>query len=471
MNRDQVFISYSRKDKDWLERLRTMLVPLTRAGVKIWADTDIKPGEEWKPAIEAALSRTKVAVLLVSPDFLASPFIHENELPPLLEAAKVKGLTILWVPVRPCYYQKTVIVGYQAAIDPKSPLSILLGAKREAALVEIVGKIDQLMSTPPQPTTPTAPSPSPQPQSSPAHSPGPSGVGLGMKATNPLPPLENIHGWPAAKVQALQQATAQALGCPVIFRDRLKSGGMGPEMLIIPAGEFLMGSPVDEAERRPSEDPQHRVLIAKPFALGRYAVSFEEYDQFCTATGRKKPSDMGWGRGQRPAINLSWREAGAYCDWLSQETGAGYRLPSEAEWEYGARAGSQTAFWWGDEIDTKRANYDGRRTYPNGPRGEYRGQTLPVASFEPNPFGLSQVHGNVWEWVEDGWHEDYQGAPVDGSAWGEAGGGDGSWRVVRGGGWGSNPLWLRSAFRIRVTTDEAGSNLGFRLARTLSFPL
>src|SRR5512143_1399172 len=123
MERDQVFISYSRKDKEWLERLQTMLVPLTRAGLKIWADTDINPGEEWKKVIEQALTRTKVAVLLVSPDFLASRFIHENELPPLLEAAKDQGLTILWVLVRPCYYKLSAIAKYQPALSPPLPLS------------------------------------------------------------------------------------------------------------------------------------------------------------------------------------------------------------------------------------------------------------------------------------------------------------------------------------------------------------
>lgn len=464
MNRDQVFISYSHKDKSWLEQLQKMLVPLKRAGIKLWADTDIKPGEKWQPAIEVALSSTKVAVLLVSPDFLASRFIHENELPPLLDAAKTQGLTILWVPVRPCFYEKTVIADYQAAHPPESPLFRLQGAKRGEALLKIAKLIDQLMSAP------LPPSPTPQPQSSSVHSPRPSEEGLGVRATNLLPPLENIHGWPAARVQARQQATAHALGRPVTFRDRLKSGGLGPEMVIIPAGEFLMGSPQNEAGRLPNEGPQHRVLIAQPFALGRYAVTFEEYDQFCAATAREKASDWGWGRGQRPAISISWREARAYCDWLSQETGADYRLPSEAEWEYGARAGSRTAFWWGDEIDTKHANYNGNYTYRNGPRGGYRQQTLPVASFEPNPFGLYQVHGNVWEWVQDEWHDDYSGAPGDGSAWETSAGGNGP-RVVRGGGWSLIPEGLRSAARNWFSTDDAFNDLGFRLARTLSLSL
>jgi formylglycine-generating enzyme required for sulfatase activity len=200
------------------------------------------------------------------------------------------------------------------------------------------------------------------------------------------------------------------------FQERLRDGSTGPEMVVIPAGEFLMGSPEDESERQANEGPQHPVVFAQSFAMGRYAVTFDEYDRFCEATGREKPGDQGWGRGRRPVINVSWEDTVAYCGWLSQETGAPYRLLSEAKWEYAARAGTKTAFWWGDEIDTTRANYNGEYTYRNGPKGEYRQKTVPVDAFEPNPFGLYQVHGNVWEWVQDAWHGSYEGAPTDGSA-------------------------------------------------------
>ncbi|MDS4031748.1 MAG: formylglycine-generating enzyme family protein [Candidatus Contendobacter sp.] len=219
------------------------------------------------------------------------------------------------------------------------------------------------------------------------------------------------------------------------FQDRLRDGRMGPEMVVIPAGEFLMGSPADESERQASEGPQHPVAFARPFAMGRYAVTFEEYNLFCQSTGRQKSSDSSWGRGRRPVINVSWEDAVAYCAWLSSETGAPYRLPSEAEWEYAARGVTKTAFWWGDEIDPTRANYNGNHTYRNGARGEYRRRTVPVDDFQPNPFGLYQVHGNVWEWVQDSWYGDYQNAPADGSAWEET---DGGPRVLRGGSWSAN---------------------------------
>ncbi|MEO1277147.1 MAG: SUMF1/EgtB/PvdO family nonheme iron enzyme, partial [Pseudomonadota bacterium] len=176
----------------------------------------------------------------------------------------------------------------------------------------------------------------------------------------------------------------------------------GPEMVVIPAGEFVMGSPEDEPERSKSEGPQHRVRIARSFALGRYAVTFEEYDAFCAATGADKPNDRSWGRGRRPAINVSWDDANAYCAWLSEQTGADYRLPSEAEWEYACRAGTETPFWWGREITPEQANYHGNFVYAGGgAKGVYREKTEPVDAFEPNPWGLYQTHGNVLEWCQD----------------------------------------------------------------------
>ncbi len=250
-----------------------------------------------------------------------------------------------------------------------------------------------------------------------------------------------------------------------VFRDPMASGGEGPEMVVIPARSFLMGSPDDEPEPDSDEGPQHRVTIAHPFALGRYAVTFDKYDAFCAATGRQKPDDAGWGRGRRPAINVSWGDASAYCAWLSGETGAAYRLPSEAEWEYAARAGTTTPFWWGRAITPDQANYNGTYAYTGGgAKGVWRQKTEPVDAFQPNPWGLYQVHGNVREWCQDAWNDSYQGAPTDGSAW-EAG--DTSRAVLRGGSWSNVALVLRSAFRSWFWRVNRYNNVGFRLARTL----
>ncbi|MDP3664722.1 MAG: SUMF1/EgtB/PvdO family nonheme iron enzyme [Nitrosomonas sp.] len=238
------------------------------------------------------------------------------------------------------------------------------------------------------------------------------------------------------------------------FRDPLQSGGEGPLLTVIPAGRFVMGSPENEPGRSDDEGPQHEVIIAQPFALGVYAVTFTEYDRFCSATGRKTPDDNDWGRENRPVINVSWHDAQAYRGWLNEQTGQSYRLPSEAEWEYACRAGTQTPFYTGERINSEQANF-----------GKAHGRTLPVGSFPSNKFGLYDMHGNVWEWAQDCWHESYQNAPVDGSAWLEANGGACDRRVVRGGSWNYYPQYLRSAIRLWFLTDVAYLNLGFRIAR------
>jgi formylglycine-generating enzyme required for sulfatase activity len=250
-------------------------------------------------------------------------------------------------------------------------------------------------------------------------------------------------------------------------KDVFKEFAKGPEMVVVPAGSFTMGSPAREEGRFDDEGPQHTVTIGRPFAVGRFAVTFDEWDA-CVADGGgngHKPSDQGWGRGRRPVINVSWEDATAYAAWLSRKTGKTYRLLSEAEWEYVARAGTTTPFWWGASISPKQANYDGNYTYGNGPKGEYRQRTLPVDSFDPNPWGLYQVHGNVWEWTQDCWNGSYAGAPSDGSAWTT---GDCGRRVVRGGSWKFSPQYLRSACRSGFSTDFRVVNLGFRVGRTLT---
>jgi formylglycine-generating enzyme required for sulfatase activity len=215
------------------------------------------------------------------------------------------------------------------------------------------------------------------------------------------------------------------------------------------------------------EGPQHIVRIKAPFAVGRFAVTFDEWDA-CAADGGCKgyrPGDEGRGRGKGPVINVSFDDAMAYVEWLSRMTGKTYRLLSEAEREYVTRAGTTTAFWWGDTISTSQANYDGNYTFRGGPKGEYRQQSLPVDSFAPNTWGLYNVHGNVWEWCEDIWHESYKGAPTDGSAWIQ--GGDTSRRVVRGGSWVDNPRILRAANRDSYSSGLPNNTLGFRVGRTL----
>jgi formylglycine-generating enzyme required for sulfatase activity len=261
----------------------------------------------------------------------------------------------------------------------------------------------------------------------------------------------------------LSSAQEQALKS----KDAFKECADCPEMIVVPAGSFKMGSPDSEMSRSSDESPQHSVTFARQFAVGRFAVTFDEWDA-CVAEGGcggYRPVDQFWGRGRRPVINVSWDDAKAYVAWISKKTGKTYRLLSEAEREYVTRAGTTSPFWWGSSISTSQANYDGRSTYGDGPKGEFLEHTVPVDSFQPNPWGLFQVHGNLYDMVEDCYHDSYRGAPSDGSAWTS---GDCGRRVVRGGSWLNIPLSLRSAFRFRLTARDRGFNYGLRIGRTLT---
>ena len=239
-----------------------------------------------------------------------------------------------------------------------------------------------------------------------------------------------------------------------------------PELVVVPSGSYEMGSPSGEAGRGGDEGPVHRVTFERPFAVGVYEVTFGEWDACVSdnGCGGYRPGDEGWGRGPRPVIHVNWDDAKAYVGWLSRKTGEEYRLLSESEWEYVARAGTTGPFHTGSTISTERANYHGGSTYGSGRKGQYRKKTIPVGSFPANGFGLHDVHGNVWEWVEDCYSDGYVGAPVDGSAW--------EWncdrRVLRGGSWDDDPVGLRSADRFRRGTGDRLSFLGFRIARTLT---
>ena len=246
------------------------------------------------------------------------------------------------------------------------------------------------------------------------------------------------------------------------FSDTLRSGGQGPEMVVVPTGSFQMGC-VSGRDCEDDEQPVHQVTIEQPFAVGVYEVTFAEYDRFASATGRERPDDEGWGRGRRPVINVSWADAVAYTQWLSQETGRRYRLLSEAEWEHVARAGTTTAYSWGDSIGRNRANCDGCGSqWEPGFFGG--GQTAPVGSFAANGWGLHDVHGNAYEWVQDCWNDSYAGAPSDGRAWES---GDCSLRVRRGGSWHYSSWSLHSADRDDLPAFIRRDNLGFRIARSL----
>lgn len=237
------------------------------------------------------------------------------------------------------------------------------------------------------------------------------------------------------------------------FRDTLQDGSLGPEMVWIPAGTFRMGD--IQGGSQYSELPVHEVSVPR-FAIGRYEVTFAEYDKFAEATGREKPVDEGWGRGNRPVINVSKNDASAYIDWLSQQTGHQYRLPSEAEWEYAARAGTETKYWWGNEIGFNRGVCDGCGSQWDDE------QTAQVGSFAPNPFGLYDTVGNVRELIADDWHKNYENAPSDGSIWKNF---NKTKLMLRGGSWLNDPNRCRAATR-HISSSEYNykdSYNGFRV--------
>ena len=244
------------------------------------------------------------------------------------------------------------------------------------------------------------------------------------------------------------------------FSDALASGGEGPVMVPVPAGTFRMGC-LQHLGCDRDELPIREVAIADRFALSKHEITFDDWDACVEAGGCNgyRPDDEGWGRGRRPVINVGWDDAQSYVAWLSRSTGETYRLPSEAEWEYAARAGTETRYTWGDDLIAERANCRNERC-----REEYA-NTAPAGSFPANPWGFHDLLGNVFEWVQDCWSgSSYEGAPLDGSAWVE---GDCRHRITRGGGWRSTPENLRIANRVRAVRDDRQNTVGIRVARAL----
>ena len=236
------------------------------------------------------------------------------------------------------------------------------------------------------------------------------------------------------------------------YRDRLKDA-LGPLMVKLPGGTFKMGS--KNSSTYYDERPQHKVTL-QSFSISQYEVTFEEYDWFATATGSTLPEDNGWGRGRQPVINVSWKDAMNYTQWLSEQTRYNYRLPSEREWEYAAAAGSGKAYWWGYKLEKNKANcsvcgrqWDGK-------------QTAPVGSFPPNPFGLYDTIGNVLEWTNSCFHSSYRGAPSTGHLWK---GGDCSKQIARGSSFRSNKNALRRTIRHKFRPNTRIVSLGFRVVR------
>lgn len=292
--------------------------------------------------------------------------------------------------------------------------------------------------------------------------PGEPGADSGQKeqvsdtstGTEIAPPNEQESGAEAGDDLSGQTAAIPEKPPPLVvrpFQDPLSRGGKGPEMVKLPAGTFTMGS--GSISVNFDERPERQVRMPG-FAMSRYEVTFAEYDRFVAATGASRPGDQGWGRDKRPVINVSLDDAQNYADWLARETGKKYHLPSETQWEYAARAGTTSDYWWGAKIGKNNAN-----CWSCGSTWD-RTQTAEVGRFAANPWGLYDTSGNVLEWTADCYHKNYTGAPSDHRSWSEA---DCESYVVRGGSYSNPPDHLRSAKRTAMMAKTRQDNLGFRL--------
>ena len=457
--RDQLFISYSHVDREWVERLQKMIRPLVRSeALRLWDDSQIPAGAKWKVEIEKALASAKVALLLVSDDFLASEFVINKELPPLLRAAEAEGLCILWVCLGPCFYEATPIHEYQAVLPPGEPLEGLSPVQQKAALKTIAGAIRDALSpgvaqaqdpaqTQPRPVTAPAPS-------SPAASAAKDSSRLQRFPTSTCLLRQEGGRW------RMERRPLQVEG----YREDL-GGGLALTMVKIPAGSFLMGSPEDEPKRFEREGPQHEVTLGS-FFMAQTPITQAQWRAVAgwQKVGRDlKPDPSKFKGANRPVEQVNWFDALEFCRRLSQRTGQRYGYPSEAQWEYACRAGSTTPFHFGDTMTPELANYVGNYVYGNGPKGTYREQTIDVASFPANGWGLHDTHGNVWEWCEDHWHDSYNFAPGDDQPWLIPAAADDEPRLLRGGSWSDDPRFCRSAFRLNVHPDFRGVNFGFRV--------
>lgn len=418
-----IFISYKREEQD---KARQLAVALEQQGWSVWWDPKLRAGEYFNEVIQKALDEARCVIVLWSKRSVKSRYVTA-ESSYALEYNKLVPVAIEDVELpflfRSIHTPRLIDWDVSDEFDAFKSLVDDIAAKLGKP---IKAKLKQAES-------------------------------IGAK-TDSQPAAAKVKPSKPARTQLRQArpvgATEGNRSTAKVFQDTLKDGAKGPEMVLIEGGALLMGSDpnVDSNE---SEQPQHNVTI-EPFYIGKYPVTFAEYAVFAQITGRRQPpDDGGWGRDRRPVINVSWKDATAYCDWLSEQTGKRYSLPSEAKWEHAARAGIRSRWYWGDNEENAG---DCAWFESNANR------TQPVGGKQPNDFGLYDMAGNVWEWVQDCWHGDYSNAPDDGRAWLKEDGGDCARRVVRGGSWHGLANYLRSAYRFWYYSHAHGfDRVGFRV--------
>lgn len=411
-----IFISYKREEQD---KARQLADALEKQGWSVWWDPKLRAGEHFDDVIQKALQEARCVIVLWSKRSVQSRYV-KDESSYALRRGKLVPVTI-----------EDVELPFRFEVIHTLSLADWGGSDQFPAFKNLIDDIVTILNK----SAETEPKRMSSIISSGKMRPDHVTDGLESKRSEQTP----------------------------VFQDILNDGSREPQMVRITSGKFRMGDISGDGEE--DERLVRPVQFLRPFAISKYEVTFDEYDQYVNAKNLELPDDSGFGRGQRPVINVSWYEAIAYTEWLKEQTGKRYRLPTEAEWEYVARAGSETRYWWGDAIDQDGkvwANSEGC-----GSQWDNK-ETAPVGQFPANAFGLYDTAGNVWEWVQDCWHENYKGAPKDGRiAWEEEGGGDCGRRVIRGGSWNGEPGDLRSAFRYRGYAVVRGYFIGFRLAQDL----
>jgi formylglycine-generating enzyme required for sulfatase activity len=530
-----LFYSYSHRDEDLRLALEEHLSVLRRAGlIAEWHDRKIMAGENWAEAIDRSLTSADIVLLLVSAAFINSDYCWGREMEKALKRDASGEARVIPVILRPCRWLSTPLATLQAL--PREGRAVTLWPNADEAFDDVAAGIERVVDdlrradaerreAEAEAARQTAEQRrlaeearrkaeedqeraaaerrraeadarrKAEEESAQRRAAEEASRRDAEEARRKAEEEERERQWRvqrAAEVkreaEARQKAEEDRQRAEAEARRKAKEERQRPdfsvfrdidapwcpEMVVIPAGAFMMGSAESEAGRSSDEGPQHRVTIGQPFAIGKYPVTVGEYRRFVEATQRRqgriqewrdgffglgagfKDSDRDWRNpgfaqtDQHPVVGVSWEDAQAYCEWLSQETGQAYRLPSEAEWEYACRAGTTTRYWWGDAITPKNANYEESNL----------GKTTEVGRYPANPCGLSDMHGNVWEWVEDVYHNSYKGAPADGSAWT---GGSEAPRVLRGGSWFFNQVFARSAYRFGLAPDFRDFNFGFRV--------
>lgn len=407
----KIFLNYMRDDSRWPTLSLYNLLAQSFPRERLFMDVEgyIKPGDDFVEVLEEQVSACEIMVVVIGPQWLS---LAKDGGPRIFDPADFVHIEIATALRRKIRVIPALVDGAHMPGEGKLPEPLKALARRQAIRLSH----ERFAAD-----------------------------GQGLVKTL----LEVLGGAPKPRPAVSDPALRVRPGSGEGFRD--VDAPWCPEMVVVPAGSFTMGSPDGEEGRTDGEGPQHRVTIAKPFAVGRFAVTRGEFSAFIGETGYSIPDeaeartveDGKWelrkGRSFRnpgfaqddshPVVYVNWEDAKAYTAWLSGKTGKDYRLLSEAEWEYACRAGTQTPFWWGSSISTEQANYNGNYTLGGGKKGEYRLRTVPVKSFQANPWGLYQVHGNVGERCEDCWNENYNGAPGDGSAWTA---GDSGFRSLRG---------------------------------------